>query len=176
MNTRSIRPTVLALSVLVGLPGAASASRLPANLEPFGLDQVCVGRAEVQVRGKLDATLTKAAQDLLKQSAAGQKLSSVAYTECPAWLAWQVEVGNTGQDQLMVYGATLSLVTPKLDTKALGNLKEETFDYDGGFEYVTLWSAAGQDIAFDAQNLAFRLRAQLIDLMGSFATDWKKSH
>lgn len=172
MKARPILPAVLALSIL----SAASAARTPANLEPFDLDQVCVGRAEVLVRGQSDKKLTGAAQELLAKLAAGQKLATTAYTACPAWLSYRVEVGNTGQDKLMVYGATLSLVTPKLETKALGNLKDETFDYDGGFEYVTLWNMAGQDIAFDAENLAFRLRARLIDLMGTFAEDWKKAH
>ncbi|MFB9993364.1 hypothetical protein ACFFLM_15455 [Deinococcus oregonensis] len=169
---KNFRPLTLALAVLT----SASASRLPANLEPFGQEQVCVGRAEVIVRGQPDKKLTQAAQELLNKTAAAQKLSATSYTDCPAWLSYRVEVGNTGQDKLMVYGATLSLVTPKLETKAVGNLKNETFDYDGGFEYVTLWDAGGQDIAFDAENLTFRLRARLLDLMDSFATDWRKSH
>ncbi|THF68172.1 hypothetical protein E7T06_17720 [Deinococcus sp. Arct2-2] len=169
---KNFRPLTLALATLA----SASASRLPANLEPFGPEQVCVGRAEVLVRGQPDKKLTQAAQELLNKTATTQKLSTTSYTECPAWLSYRVEVANTGQDKLLVYGATLSLVTPKLETKAVGNLKDETFDYDGGFEYVTLWDAGGQDIAFDTENLAFRLRARLLDLMDTFAADWKKTH
>lgn len=172
MKTFRLLSAVLALTVL----GSAAAARTPANLEPFDLDQVCVGSAEVTVRGQPDQALTKAAQDLLGKLAGGQKLGTAAYTGCPAWLHWRVEAGNTGQGTLMVYGATLSLVSPKLETKALGNLKDETFDYDGGFEYVTLWSASGQDIAQGAENLAGRLRARLVDQMGTFAEDWKKAH
>lgn len=166
------RFAVLALFALE----SAFAARLPANLEPFTAQQVCVGRAEVLVRGQPDPKLTGAAQELLGKTAAAQKLGTNAYADCPAWLSYRVEVGHTGHDGLLVYGATLQLVTPRLDTKALGNLKNETFDYDGGFEYVTLWNAQGHDIAFDAQNLAFRLRASLIDLMDTFAADWKKAH
>lgn len=172
MNARSTLPAVLALAAL----SVASAARSPANLEPFATEQVCVGRAEVLVRGQPDGKLTGAAQELLAKLAAGHKLSATTYTDCPAWLSYRVEVGNTGQGGLMVYGATLSLVTPRLETRALGNLKDETFDYDGGFEDVTLWSMGGQDIAPDAENLAFRLRARLIDLMDSFGADWKKTH
>lgn len=152
----------------------ASAARLPANLEPFSPAQVCVGRADVTLRGKPDTALTKNLQDALTKLAGQQNLGSGAYTSCPAWLAFRAQV--TEVDGRLIYAATLSLVTPNLGTSALGNLQNEEFEYDGGFEFVNLWSDLGAGAATTAENLAFRLRAELVSQLGSFASDWKSTH
>ena len=162
--------------VLAALP-VASASRLPANLEPFEPRHVCVGRAEVQLRGKADDTLSKAAQDTLGKLASAMKLNpeGASYTTCPAWLYFRVEAGNDA-DGGLVYAASLSLVTPKVQTKAIENLKSDAFDYDGGFEYVTLWSDTGYNTAANQENLGFKLKAEVVAQMGDFTADWKKTH
>lgn len=164
----------LALLGLTAL-SVASAARLPPNLEPFKPEHVCAGPAEVLVRGKADAVLTKNAQDTLTKLVGLQKLGSATYTDCPAWLSFRAQVVSDADGRL-VYAAVLSLVTPKLGTSALNNLKDEEFEYDGGFEFVTLWSDLGTSMAFNAENLAFRLRAELVSQMENFGTDWKHKH
>ena len=67
-------------------------------------------------------------------------------------------------------------MTPRLQTAALENLRSESFDYDGGFEYVTLWSAAGFNTAASLDNLGFKLRAEVVSQMGDFSADWKQVH
>lgn len=170
-------PSLRSLSLVLVALSSASASRLPANLEPFGPEQVCVGRAEVQVRGKADANLTQAAQDVLKQLGTSLKLGAAggSYTACPAWLYFQVNAGNEGGGGL-VYAATLSLVAPGVQTKALENLQNESFDYDGGFEYVTLWSETGYNTAANLENLSFKLRAEVVSQMDAFSASRQKSH
>ncbi|SMB97547.1 hypothetical protein [Deinococcus hopiensis] len=168
---KSLPFLTLALAVLSG----ASAARLPTNLKPFEADQVCVGRAEVVVRGKADGKLTQMTQDTLTKLAASMRLNpdGESYTACPAWLSFRVEAGNTA-DGGLVYSAILSLVTPKVQTKAVENLKSESFDYDGGFEYVTLWSDTGYNTATNLDNLGFKLRAEVVSQMDDFSADWKK--
>ncbi|GBF06764.1 hypothetical protein DAERI_100127 [Deinococcus aerius] len=172
MKALSRLPTTLALAAL----SIAAAARSPANLEPFGKEQVCVGRAEVLLRGQPDQAMTKVAQDKLNGLAAALGLGQGQnYTTCPAWLAFRAEAGGDGGGRL-VYHATLSLVTPGLQTKALENLRSESFEYGGGFEYVTLWDRTHASIAFDAGNLSFRLGAEVVSQMGDFSADWQKTH
>ncbi len=168
---------VLSLILALATLTPVSAARLPANLEPFGPEQVCVGRAEVELRGQADAKLTQAAQDVFNQLGVSLKLgkSGSSYTACPAWLSFQVKAGNEGSGGL-VYAATLSLITPGVQTKALENLQNESFDYDGTFEYVTLWSETGYDTAASVENLKFKLRAEVVSQMDAFSADWKKKH
>ncbi|MFC4453898.1 hypothetical protein [Deinococcus sonorensis] len=165
------------LTLALAALSVASATRLPSNLEPFETKHVCVGRAEVQLRGKADDKLGQAAQGIMNQLASSMKLNPDGenYTACPAWLYFKVDAGNNA-DGGLVYSASLSLVTPKVDTKALGNLKDESFDYDGGFEYVTLWSDTGYNTAASMDNLSFKLRAEVVAQMGDFTADWKKAH
>ena len=163
---------VLALT----MPALAMAARLPGNLVPFKAEHVCAGRAEVLVRGKADEALSKNAQDTLTKLVTSLKLGAGAfYTDCPAWLSYRAQVTGDGNGN-SVYAATLSLVTPKLGTSALGNLKDEQFPYDGGFEFVTLWSDLGSNVASGAENLAFKLRAELVAQMDDFSADWKAKH
>lgn len=171
-----LRALVLGALASLSCPAAfpANAARLPANLAPFDPNGVCVGRADVQVRGKADAALASAAQEVLKQLAASQKLGAGDYTSCPAWLFFTVEAGNAANGGL-VYAATLSLVAPKVRTSALESLRGESFDYDGGFEFVTLWSETGFDTAADAENLRFKLRAAAVSGMDAFKADWARS-
>lgn len=164
----------LALLELAAL-SVAAAARLPANLEPFKPEQVCAGRAEVLVRGTADSALTKTAQDTLAKLASLHKLGSDAYTDCPAWLSFRAQV-VTGAGGGLVYAAVLSLVAPKLSTSALHNLKDDEFPYDGGFEFVTLWSDLGASTAANTENLALRLRAELVSQMDAFGADWKQLH
>ncbi|ULH17566.1 hypothetical protein MF271_21180 (plasmid) [Deinococcus sp. KNUC1210] len=168
---------MFASALSLALLSSAVAARLPTNLEPFKTGHVCVGRAEIQVRGKADDKLGQMAQDTLTKLAASLKLneSGESYTACPAWLSFHAESGNDADGKL-VYASTLSLVTPKVQAKALGNLKDETFDYDGDFEYVTLWSETGYNTAATLDNLSFKLRADLVAQMGDFSADWKKAH
>lgn len=163
----------LALGALTLLP-PAGAARLPANLAPFDANGVCVGRADVQVRGKPDAALAAAAQEVLGQLASAQKLGGADYTSCPAWLVFTAEAGHAAGGGL-VYAATLGLVVPKLRTSALESLRHEAFGYDGGFEFVTLWSATGYNTAADAENLRFKLRAEVVAHMDAFRADWARS-
>ncbi|BDP44462.1 hypothetical protein DAETH_44310 (plasmid) [Deinococcus aetherius] len=173
MKTLPLLPATLALAALSG----AFAARSPSNLEPFGKEQVCVGRAEVLLRGQPDKALTKVAQDRLDRLGASLGLGKAGqnYTSCPAWLSFRAEAGNDGNGKL-VYHATLSLVTPKVQTKAIENLRSEAFDYDGGFEYVSLWDRTHASIAFDVENLSFRVGAEVVSQMDDFGTDWKKTH
>ena len=172
MNLLPILPAALALTAL----SAASAAHSPANLEPFGTEQVCVGRAEVLLRGQPNAAMTKVAQDRLASLGASLGLGKgQSYTNCPAWLTFRAEAGNDGNGRF-VYHAVLSLVTPGLQTKALENLKSERFDYDGGFEYVTLWDRVHAGTAASADNLSFAIGAEVVSHMGDFSADWKKTH
>lgn len=170
------KTTKAALISLLTLSGAL-ATRLPANLEPFDKEQVCIGSAEVTLRGQPDKAMTKVAQDRLNSLGASLGLGQPgqSYTACPAWLHFYAEAGNDGNGKF-VYYATLSLVTPGLQTKALENLKSESFDYDGGFKYVTLWDRTHAGTAFDAGNLSFRIGAEVVSQMGDFGDDWKKTH
>ncbi|MFC3831634.1 MULTISPECIES: hypothetical protein [Deinococcus] len=164
------------LAVLALAAGVAGAARLPANLEPFEAEHVCAGRAEVLVRGKTDDALTRNAQETLTKLVASLKLGGgAAYTDCPAWLSYRAHVTGDGNGNT-VYAATLSLITPSLGTSALHNLKDDEFPYDGGFEFVTLWSGLGAGTATGAENLAFRLRAELVSQMDDFGSDWKAKH
>ncbi|WP_157465421.1 hypothetical protein [Deinococcus apachensis] len=169
---KAILSAVLTLTAL----SAASAARSPANLEPFGAEQVCIGRAEVLLKGQPNAAMTKVAQDKLNSLGASLGLGKgQTYTDCPAWLTFRAEAGNDGNGRF-VYHAVLSLVTPKLQTKALENLKSESFDYDGGFEYVTLWDRMHAGAITGQDSLSFALGAEVVSQMGDFGTDWKKTH
>lgn len=164
----------LAVAALAALT-TASAARLPVNLEPFNTSQICAGRAEVTLRGRTDDGLTRAAQETLTKLVQTQRLGSGPYSGCPAWLAYRAQV-TSDVDGRLVYAATLSLIAPKLGTTALENLKGEAFEYDGGFDFVTLWSDLGGGTAANAENLAFRLRADLVAQMDAFGVDWKQKH
>lgn len=165
---------LLALLSLTAL-SVSAAARLPANLEPFEAEQVCAGRAEVLVRGKADENLTKNAQETLTKLVQMQHLGGDTYTDCPAWLSFRAQI-TSDADGRSVYAATLSLVTPQLATTALHNLKDDEFPYDGGFEFVTLWSDLGAGTASSADNLAFKLRAELVSQVDDFKADWKQKH
>lgn len=172
MKTLPRLPAVLALAALSG----ASAARSPANLEPFAPEQVCVGRAEVLLGGQPNAAMTKVAQDRLNALGASLGLGrGQNYTDCPAWLSFRAEAGNDGNGRF-VYHAVLSLVTPGLQTKALENLKSESFDYDGGFEYVTLWDRVHAGAIAGQDSLSFAIGAEVVSHMGDFGADWKKTH
>lgn len=168
-------PSLSAALALTAL-SVAVAARSPANLEPFGTEQVCVGRAEVLLRGEPNAAMTKVAQDRLNSLGTSLGLGKgQTYTDCPAWLSFRAEAGNDGNGRF-VYHAVLSLVTPGLQTRALENLKSESFDYDGGFEYVTLWDRVHAGTAASADTLSFAIGAEVVSHMGDFGTDWKKTH
>ncbi|WP_146237228.1 hypothetical protein [Deinococcus yavapaiensis] len=162
--------TALALPAL----SVAFAARIPANLEPFAAQQVCIGRAEVLLKGELNAAMTKVAQDRLDALGASLKLGK-DYTSCPAWLTFHAEAGNDGNGRF-VYQGVLSLVAPKLQTKALESLRHESFDYDGGFEFITLWDRADVGVITGQDSLSFAIGAEVVSHMGDFSVDWKKTH
>lgn len=157
------------------LASVASASRQPVNLEPFAADQVCLGSVNVQVRGQGDARLAESLQGTLRKLGAGLKFSSAPYVGCPAWITVSAWVKGDGNGRF-VYAATLALITPKVETRALGNLKDERFEYDGGLDFVTLWSSTGYNIAATSDDLTFRLTAEVVDQFGVFQHDWRARH
>ncbi len=155
----------------------ASATRSPANLAPFNAGHVCVGRADVQVGDQPNAALTQTAQDALTKLAASLQLNGAnqPYTDCPAWLFFQARAQRDADGHL-VYASTLSLIAPGVHVQSLADLKGDAFPYDGDFEYVNLWSETDAHMAFDLDNLAFRLRADVVSGMDAFSADWKRSH